>query len=489
MKTAKRIFVMAMCIFLAAACFIASAPEAKAAGIMRMVIDDITYYKEYTDLGALALSHWHYDASDDVLTLENFGTTLKPKSELFVYPYSGNLTINLKGDNYIYASAKSAMIIIGNVKFTGDGSLTLICDNTYAINTDYTVSVTEGASLNIDALAGIMAIKGININTTGNVNIITSTRCMYTFGDLNIAGGKVRLNGSDGVYSSKGNVYLSGGNTDVEVSARSKAFALYGEDAFVEWSANGSVGAGDSSPGSKITEYTGQKYFRATFSGTPVLNPPRKIYWDDTVIDSAGTTNPVARWSPVGNATGYVVNLYYLTDVGYELKKTFTVTDALSCNFGGHFTTYGKYYFTVQALGDGEKFISSAESPKSSEFYMFTGDIASRFYVTLPESDYFTIIPESGSTVVYYGESYSFTIDVDPAYTQSEILVWANKARVALRDGKYTVDKVTENITITVGDLSMNTYTVTLPESEAFTIYPLPEYSTEVEYGGSFAFS
>ncbi len=490
MKTAKRILCAVVSVMLAAAFTISTVPLTRAAGIMRMVIDGITYNKEYTDLGTLALSHWHYDSSDDVLTLENFGTTIKPKSEIFVYPYSGNLTINLKGDNYIYSSAKNAMIIIGNVKFTGDGSLTIVCDNTYAINTDYKVTVTDNVSLNINALAGIMAIKGIDISTKGNVNIHTSTRCMYTFADLNITSGTVRLTGSDGLYSSSGNVYLSGGDTDVEVKATSKAFALFGEDSFVEWSANGSVGAGKTSPGSKITEYSGEKYFRATFKGVPVLNPPRNIYWDDTVIDSSsGMTNPVARWSPVGNATGYQVNLYYFNEIGYEFKESFTVTDALSCNFGGHFTSYGQYYFTVQALGDGTNFLSSGESPKSADSYRFTGDIASRFYVSLPESDYFKVIPESGSTVVYYGEDYSFTVEVDPAYTQSEILVWANKARVALRGGKYTVDNVTENIIITIGELSKNTYKVNLPESDAFTIYPLPEYSTDVEYGGSFAFS
>lgn len=489
MKRVKRILFIFICAFLAVACMLTTMPEIKAAGIMRMVIDGITYNKEYTDLGALALTHWHYDASEDKLTLENFGTSYEPKSELFVYPYSGNLTVELKGNSYVYASSKSAMIIIGNVKFTGDGSLTLICDNTYALNTDYMVSVTESASLNIDGLAGIMAIKGIRIDTVGNVNINTSTRCMYTFGDLNITSGRVRLNGSDGLYSSKGNVYISGGNTDVEVRSQSKAFALYGEGAYVEWSANGSVGGGKSSPGSPIKEYTDQKYFRATFSGQPVLNPPRELYWDDTVIDDAGTTNPVARWSSVANASGYNVNLYYFNEVGYEFKETVTVTDALSCNFGGHFTSYGKYYFTVQPLGDGENFISGAESEKSSDFYMFTGEVVSRFYITLPESEYFKIIPENGRNFVYYGEDYSFNIEVDPAYNQSEILVWANKARVVLRGGKYTVDNVTENIVITVGDLSVNTYTVNLPESEAYTIYPLPEYSTEVEYGENFAFS
>ncbi len=489
MKTARNFLFAVMCVLLSAFCIVQNMPVTHAAGVMRLVIAGHTYTKEYTDLGALALTGWHYSASSDTLTLENYGSTLTPQSEIFVYPYSGNLTVELKGDNYIYTSGTNAMIFIGNVKFTGDGSLTLVSDNSYAINTDYKVTITDSASLNINALAGIMAIKGIEISTSANVNIHTSTRCMYTFGDVKITNGRVRLTGSDAVYSSSGNVFISGGATDVEAKTRSKAFALYGEDSCVEWSANASVGAGSSSPGSPITEYTGQKYFRITFTGTPILNPPKQIYWDDTVIDNAGTTNPVARWSSVENATGYIVKLYYFNDIGYELKQTFTVTDSLSCNFGGYFTTYGKYYFTVQALGDGVDFRDSAESPKSSDFYMFSGDIASRYFIRLPESDYFKIIPESGSSVVYYGESYSFTIEVDPAYTQSEILVWANKARIPLRGGKYTIDKVTENITVTVGGLSLNTYTVNLPESEAFTIYPLPEYSTEVEYGEKFAFS
>ncbi len=491
MKTAKKLIFAVMCVAVAAACIVASVPKARAAGVLRMVIDDHTYSKEYTDLGALALTNWHYSASKDVLTLENYGTSYAPRPEIFIYPYSGNVTVNLKGDNYIYSSMDNAMIFIGNVTFVGDGSLTLITDNTYAINTDYKVTVAESATLNINGLAGIMAINGIEINTTGNVNIHTTTRCMYTFGDLNIINGRVRMSGSDGLYSSKGNVFISGGPTDVEVRARTKAFALYGEDSRVEWSANASVGGGSSSPGSIITEYNGEKYFRITFNGNPKLNPPRKIWWDDTVIDSSGTTNPVARWSEVEHATGYVVNLYYYVENlgGYELKNTFTVTDSLSFNFAGHFTTYGKYYFSVQALGDGEEYISSNESQKSDNFYRFSGDVASRFYVRLPESDYYKIIPDSGSPFVYYGEDFLFTIEVDPAYDQSELLVWANKARVSIINGKYTIRNVTENITITVGALALNTYTVNLPTSEAYTIYPLPEYSTEVEYGGKFAFS
>lgn len=490
MKRKTKVLISLFCAVLCAAMVIFSAPVSRAAGMMRLDIDDNTYTKVYTDTGALALVGWTYDASEDTLRLKNFGTAEKPKSPIFAYPYSGSMTIELNGDSYIKASGSLALTVIGHIKFTGTGSLTVISTDTYGINTDYTITVSESASLNVTGLAGIMALKGMTIDTNGSVNVHTSRKSINTEGDVRIKKGTVNLTGTVGIYTTEGNVYLSGGNTDVFITSTQRAIYTVNNEAFVEWSANAEVTAGDTVPGEYITSYNNELFFHASFSGIPKLNPPRRIYWDDTVIDEAGTTNPVGRWTAVEGATAYLVKLYYFNDLGvYELKKTFTVNDALSCNFGGHFTTYGKYSFSVTALGDGADFVDGDESAIVEEVYFFSGEIASRYYVTLPESDYFKIIPETNSTVVYYGESYSFTIEVDPAYTQSEVLVWANQQRVALRHGKYTIDNVTENLVIKVGELYVNTYSISFPTHEAYTVYLLPEYSTRVEYGGSCAFS
>lgn len=490
MKGTKKTLFRAFCVLLCFAVAVCTAPITRAAGLLRLIIDGNTYNRVYTDTGVLAITHWAYDASDDVLRLENFGTQESPQSKIFAYPYSGSMTVELIGDNYITVNRETAVSIIGNVTFTGTGSLTINCPDSYSIYTDYQLTVSQGASITINALAGITAEKGFVIDTTGSISITTMTKSLYTYRDINIRGGYISLtSNTNAIFSSTGNVYMSGGDTDVEITSGSAAISLMEPDAYVEWSANGIVSAGDTAPGSPISVYTDEKYFHASFSGIPKLNPPRNIHWDDTVIDNDGTTNPVGRWSAVANASGYVVNLYYYDNTIYTLQESFTVTDALSCNFGGHFTTYGRYFFTVQALGNGTDFITSNESPRSGTAYLFSGDIASRFYVTLPESEHFTIVPVSGSTVVYYGDPYSFTIDVDPAYTQSEILVWANGVRVALRHGLYTIDSVTENITITIGELSLNTYHVNLPEDEAFILRPLPGYSVDVAYGGNFKFS
>lgn len=489
MKKGAKLLLGLLSLVLCTVLVFSTAPVSKAAGMMRFIIGDKVYTKVYNDMGSLALTHYHYDYSADKLTLENFGSSTSPETPLFIYPYSGNITVELRGNNYIKSEREMAMIIIGNVTFTGDGTLTVISADTYGIYTDYKVTVADSANLNINALAGVTALKGFDIHTSGNVNVHTTGKCLYAYEDIKITQGSLNLSGSNGLYTAYGDVFISGGETEVIIDSTSRAIYAAGESAYIEWSANQTLYVGDSSPGYATSTYNNEKYFRICFNGNPKLNPPREISWDDTVIDSAGVTNPVGRWSAVENATGYEVYLYHYNDVGYTLTKTFTVTDALSCNFGGHFTTYGKYAFAVRALGDGVDYISSNISSRTTEFYYFTGEVESRFYVTLPESDYFTIVPESGSTVVYYGEDYSFTVEVDPAYTQSEVIVWANDVRVALRHGKYTIDNVTENLVIKIGDMSMNTYTVTLPEHEAYTIYPLPDYSTEVEYGGSFAFS
>ncbi len=490
MKRRTKVLISLFCAALCAAMVIFSAPVSRAAGMMRLDIDDHTYTKVYSDTGALALVGWTYDASEDTLRLKNFGSADKPQSPIFAYPYSGSMTIELNGDNYIKASKSLALTIIGHVKFTGTGSLTVISTDTYGINTDYTITVSESASLNVTGLAGIMALKGMTIDTNGSVNVHTSRKSINTDGDVRIKKGTVNLTGTVGIYTTEGNVYMSGGNTDVFITSTQRAIYIVNNESYLEWTANAEVTAGDAIPGQHVTSYNNELFFHASFSGIPKLNTPRKIFWDDTVIDDAGTTNPVGRWTAVEGATAYLVKLYYYNDIGgYELKKTFTVNDALSCNFGGHFTTYGKYSFSVTALGDGAEFADGDESPRLTEFYRFSGEISSRYYVTLPESDYFKIIPENNSTVVYYGESYSFTIEVDPAYTQSELLVWANQQRVALRHGKYTIDNVTENLVIKVGDLNVNTYSITFPTHEAYTIYLLPEYSSRVEYGESCAFS
>lgn len=490
MQKKQKALARVLCVVLSLCCVLMSAPLTYAEGLLQLVIDDNVYNRVILDAGSLELYHWKFDASEDKLTLKNFGTSSSPKGQIFAFPYGGAMTIELIGDNYIRLDDSSPLLVVGDITFTGTGRLTVYSNSMYCISTDYSVSVTESASLHLEGMAGIMALKGFSVDTTGSVIINATRKAIMAQDGVRITGGNIRLRGTNGLYASRGNVFMSGGDTTVEITGSSSAIYLAHEENYVEWSANGFVRAGATEPGSVITSYNNEKYFHASFSGIPKLNVPRRIYWDETVF-SDGDSNPVGRWSAVENAVGYEVKLYYYNQNtgAYSLKETVTVTDGLSCNFDSLFTTYGLYYYTVRALGDGVNYLSGDESAKSATGYRFTGEIASRYYVSLPTSPYYTIHPLSESTVVYYGDDYSFTIEVDPAYSQTQPVVRCNGARVALRHGLYTIDDVTSNLVITVDDPTLNRYNVNVPVSEAYVIRPLKGYSTEVEHGGDFVFS
>lgn len=56
----------------------------------------------------------------------------------------------------------------------------------------------------------------------------------------------------------------------------------------------------------------------------------------------------------------------------------------------------------------------------------------------------------SGGTTVYKGESYTFTVTVKVGYSSDNMVVKANDAELTGSNGSYTVENVTENLTITV---------------------------------------
>ena len=110
------------------------------------------------------------------------------------------------------------------------------------------------------------------------------------------------------------------------------------------------------------------------------------------------------------------------------------------------------------------------------------------YTVTLPENPVGYTIGYTGSTTVEAGQSFTFTVNVQEGYEKKE--AFAVKAGTepltANADGSYTVT-VTDNLTITVEGVGKNTYTVTIPTGEGYTIGHTG--STTVEAGQSFTFT
>ncbi|MBQ8295417.1 MAG: hypothetical protein IJX87_03175 [Clostridia bacterium] len=143
-------------------------------------------------------------------------------------------------------------------------------------------------------------------------------------------------------------------------------------------------------------------------------------------------------WTAVEGATGYVV---YVNGTA-QTEQTATTFAAQ--------TTAGDYVIKVKATA------TDIESEFSEEVSY------SLYTVTLPNDAGYTV---TGESLVYSGDTYSFTVTLDGAYSQSTPLVEANGDRLTAVEGVYTVENVGADLEISVSNLELNTYSVTLPET------------------------
>ena len=149
-------------------------------------------------------------------------------------------------------------------------------------------------------------------------------------------------------------------------------------------------------------------------------------------------------WDRVENAESYIINVN-----GSDLISTENPSFSVM-------SVPGTYKIQVQAVNDAGK------SDYSNEVsYQTLG-------VTVPESELFIVL---GAPVVGYGQDYTFTLEIAEGCTQCEPVVEVN-GQVVTPDagGKYTAANVTENLTVTVGGVELNSYPVTLTAGTGYTL-------------------
>ena len=93
--------------------------------------------------------------------------------------------------------------------------------------------------------------------------------------------------------------------------------------------------------------------------------------------------------------------------------------------------------------------------------------VLSTYSVTLPSGVGYTV---NGGTGALSGSNYSFSVTLNEGYTKSNALVKVNGVELTGTGGVYTVENVQEDLVITVENIVLNTYTVTKPESEDYTV-------------------
>lgn len=154
-----------------------------------------------------------------------------------------------------------------------------------------------------------------------------------------------------------------------------------------------------------------------------------------------------------------------------ENQDVYTLTyDNLTVEYGGDFEfkvdltdAYSQSTIVVKANGE--------EIQKDGEYYTISnitqnvdvtidGYKLNEYTVTFTENDSVYQIIKTGDTVTHGGE-YKFKIELEPAYSESEIVVKVGQDTLTLgEDGYYTIENVTQNTNVTIEGTTINTYTI-----------------------------
>ena len=138
---------------------------------------------------------------------------------------------------------------------------------------------------------------------------------------------------------------------------------------------------------------------------------------------------------------------------------------------------------TLTSEADGKTYVVKAV--KSDITITVEGLKINVFSVTLSSGEGYVL---EGATTAEQGSTYRFTLTIEEAYDKSEIAVRANGKEIfAESDGvSYAVANVTENLTITVEGVELNTYEVKIPAGEGYTV--TGESTQTVNHGDSASF-
>ena len=180
-----------------------------------------------------------------------------------------------------------------------------------------------------------------------------------------------------------------------------------------------------------------------------------------------------------------------------ENQDVYTLTyDNLTVEYGGDFVfkvdltdAYSQSTIVVKANGE--------EIQKDGEYYTISnitqnvdvtidGYKLNEYTVTFTENDSAYQIIKTGDTVTHGGE-YKFKIELEPAYSDSTIVVKAGEETLIIGDdGYYTIENVTQNVDVTIDGYKLNEYTVTFTENDS--AYQIIKTGDTVTHGGEYKF-
>lgn len=335
------------------------------------------------------------------------------RSEIF---YAGD-TIWLRGD----------MVLVG-----ADGTLTVVIEAFYSNSVTYEVNFELNGGVTGGGVNKIPSVYVVYPPTEGNTTLITLqgvTKKGYQFV------GWTTVNGKEGTKIEDADVYTDGVQYNVNRNITLYAYFVP-FDYTIEYHGNG--------------ETNGFTIDKKTY------------YYDETI--------PLSR-------CGFEKEGYDF--VGWATTPTGTAK----------YTEDGEFTYLLKE-GDNPEFILGLY-PSGSTLHFYAVWEIKTYTVTFSEGEGYKLSVAEGSTnPVRFNESFTFEFEFVTGYDKAGANIYVNSVLVTLSDWKYTIKNVKENINVTVEGVKINTFNVTLPESDKFVAeaYGTSVDVTEIGYGHSYQF-
>jgi len=211
------------------------------------------------------------------------------------------------------------------------------------------------------------------------------------------------------------------------------------------------------------------------------------------------------RFGGSGNGTGFTVTLPSADEqIGYTIEAVNGSSSPVE--YGGNYTfafmldeAYSKSPVVIKINGDEIVMTGSEytiENITENVVVTVEGVTINTYTVTLPPSDKqigYTIAAASGSSSpVKYGGNYTFTFALDETCSDSSVVIKINGKKLIRPGNPYTIRNITDDVVVTVENVTVNTYTVTLPSADeqiGYTITAANGSSSPVKYGGNYTFT
>ena len=174
---------------------------------------------------------------------------------------------------------------------------------------------------------------------------------------------------------------------------------------------------------------------------------------------------------------------------GFEKEGYNFVGWATTPTGAAKYTEGGTFSYLLRE-GDNPEFILGLY-PSGSTLHFYAVWEIKTYTVSLSEGEGYILSAAPGnSTTVKYGENFTFVFEFVTGYDKAGANIYVNGSLVTLSDWKYTVRNIKGNVSVTVEGVKINTFTVTLPESDKFVAeaYGTSVDVTDIGYGHSYQF-